>query len=357
MSWYQENKFAGTLLGITAVVSGALIYLGMSANSDASAAKQKEQAAVTKINALQKMKPFPNEENEKLLVEDLTSFAADTKAFQDKMLTFRPAEMPKIRANEFSGQVSGYVNKLNKYYSSKGVAFNDKEKPFYGMEAYADSMAKENHTVYLNYHRQALEWLFTTLADSGIDTLNHVYRAPVAEALGTVVKPVEAAKGKKKSKKKKNRKPAGLTSVSDNLPIEITFTGTEASLQKFLTDVAAGEDYFFAVKLLKIRNTEQDPVVISQATFAPVVEAVAEEAAPVDGLGGLDLDEGFDFTPGGGAGLEEDKEIIKQVIGDEKITAFIQLDLVLLKDAASVPIPRLKKDKPAKKSAKKPSTK
>lgn len=341
------------------MVSGALIYLGMSANSGADAAKQKEQAAVTKINALQAAKPYPSDENEKLLAEGLATFAADTKKFQDKMLAFRPEEMKKISANEFSGEVSKYVNKLNKYYRSKNIKLRAKEKPYYGMEAYAGTMAGEESTMHLNYHREALEWLFITLADSGIDSLDHVYRAPAAEALGKAAKPIAAAPSKSKSKKsksKKNSKPTGLTSVSDKLPIEITFTGSEASLQNFLTEVAAGEEYFFAVNLMKIRNEEQEPVVISKATFAaPVADAPAEDA-PAEG-GGLDLNQGFDFGGGGEFEVEEDKDIIKQVIGDEKISVFVQLDLILMKDAASVQIPRLKKEAPVKASPKKPATK
>jgi hypothetical protein len=343
MSWYQENKFAGTLLGITAVVSGALIYLGIGANSDATEAKEREQSAVTKINNLQSMKPFPSKENEELLVEDLEAFASEAKDFQNKLLAFRPEQMTKIRANEFSLEVSEYVKKLNKRFRTKGVEFPKTERPFYGMEAYRGKMAQDN--IYLNYHRQALEWLFMTLAGSDIDSLDHIYRAPVAETMES--KAVVATTGKRNTR---NQRPQGITSVADTLPIEITFTASEASLQKFLLEVAAGEEYFFSVKMMKIRNAELDPVTISKSTFAPVVEAAAEEASEgVDG--GLDLDTGFDFDKGGGAELSEDKEIIKQVIGDEKITVFLQLDLVLFKDAESVPIPRLKVNKTAKEPA------
>ena len=345
------------------MISGALIYLGMSANSDASAAKQKEQAAVNKINALQTNKPYPSKENEKLLLESLATFAADTKKFQDTLLKFRPEDMPKLSANQFSDEVSKYVNKLDTQFKAKKIAYTAKEKPYFGMEAYAGSMAPENATQYLNYNRLGLEWLFTTLADSGITSLNNVHRPLVAEALS---KPKEEAnpRGKKGKGRNKNQKPTGSTSVYDGLPIEITFTGTEASMQKFITDVAAGEDYFFAIKLIKIRNEEQEPVTISKATFAPAAEAApapeleaageGDDPAEAD-AGGEDLGLGGGFDIGGEEEFEaeEDPKIIKQVIGDEQITVFMQLELVLLKDAASVPIPRLKKEAPVKKSPKK----
>lgn len=356
MSWYQENKFAATLLGVTAVVSGVLVYLGMGASSEAAAANQKHQAAVSKINSLQAAKPYPNLENKELLADSLAAFAADAKKFQDTMLKFRPEVLPKLSPTEFSSEVSKHTNKLTAYFKSKKVALPEKPKVYFGMEDYATKMAPVTATRILNYQRQALDWLFTSLADSGIDSLENVYRAQVAEKLG---KPPTPAPTKKKKSNKKNRPGAtALTSVYDGLPIEIIFTGTEASLQKFVTQVSAGDEYFFAIKMMKISNEEQEPVTISKATFAPPVapEAPAPEgeegAAEPEGVFGDGLGDGFDLGGVEGFDLEVDKEIIKQVIGDEKITVFMQLELVLFKDAASVPIPGLNKAAPKKAPAK-----
>ncbi|MFT5904536.1 MAG: hypothetical protein ACI9E1_000120 [Cryomorphaceae bacterium] len=359
MSWYHENKFAATLLGVTVVASGALAYLGMSANSDADVARKKEQIAVKKIDALQAAKPYPNEENEQMLADGLAIFATDTKRFQDNMLTFRPEKMRRLSANEFNGEVSRYIRKLTSYYRSKEIELpNTKvKKSYFGMELYASNMANEAHISYLEYNRQALDWLFTTLANSGIEKINNIYRDPVAENLGDASKPAASPKGQR-SNKKKNVRPAALTSVYDGLPIEITFTGTEASLQKFMTKVAAGDEYFFAIKFLKIRNEEQEPVILSNATFAATaapVEGAVPVPAPADGAG-FALGTGFDFGEDAFPAAV-DKEIIKQVIGDERITVFMQLELVLFKEASSVIIPRLKKEKPLKKSSKKGSLK
>jgi hypothetical protein len=355
MSWYQENKFAATLLGVTVVVSGALFYLGKSANSDADAARQREQTAVKRINILQAAKPYPNMDNENMLADGLAIFAADTMKFQETMLKFRPEKMQKISANQFSSEVSKYINKLDRYYRSKKIAKTTKKKVSYGMEKYEANMAPEDSTLYLNYQRKALEWLFINLADSGIDSLNNVYRAPVAEILGKA--PEQTTRARKKSAKNRNNKPVDLTSVYDGLPIEITFTGTEVSLQKFVSAITAGDEYFFAIKFLKIRNEEQDPVTISSATFPPPKAQPEESAEPAPAGGaGFDLGTGFDLG-GNEFAMEADKEIIKQVIGDEKITVFMQLELVLFKEASSVTIPRLKKDKPVKGSSIKVSTK
>ncbi len=355
MSWIQENKFAATLLGVTVVASGALTFLGMGANSDADAARQRELVAVKKIDALQSAKPYPSLENERLLADSLAIFAADTKKFQDAMLTFRPKEMRELSPDQFSDEVSKYTKKLTRYYKSKNITLPNKGESYFGMELYKGSMANKDATRYLHYDRQALEWLFTTLADSGIEKLNNCYRAPIAETLGKAPKQVTAPRGRRANNR--NTQPAALTSVYEGLPMEITFTGTEASLQEFVTKVSAANEYFFAIKYLKVRNEEQDTVTISSATFKEPAATPKEgtEPAPVEGTG-FDLGAGFDFGVDESLALQ-DKEIIKQVIGDEKITVFMQLELVLFKEAPKVIIPRLKIDKPVKKSSKKVSTK
>lgn len=360
MSWYQENKFAATLMGVTIVVSGALVFLGKGAGSDADLARQREKAAVSKINAMQAAKPYPSKENEEMLEEGLVMYAEDASKFQEALLKFRPEEMEKLSPNRFSSEVSKHHNMLKAYYRSKKVEVPDKGNVFFGMEEYATKMAPESATSYLDYQRKGLQWLFMKLADSGIDSLKNVYRAPVAESLGNP-SPIKPAP-RRGSRANKNNVPQVITSVHEGLPIEITFTATEESLQKFLTEITASEEYFFAVKLLKIRNEEQDQVVISKATFAPPVvkpevpeEGEAPSPAPAEG-GGFDLGAGFDIG-GEEFAVEEDKEIIKQVIGDEKITVFMQLELVLYKEGSSIVIPRLKKEEPSKETPRKVTTK
>jgi hypothetical protein len=346
MSWIQENKVAASIIGATVVVCGVLYYMGNSANSDADAARKKERGLVNNINKLQSATPYPSKENEQMLAENLANFAADTKKFQEKMLTFRPEEMPPISANEFNGVVSKYINKLSVYYKSKDIELPEKGKSYFGMEMYEKKMAPEQATRYLNYNRKALEWLFITLADSGIEKLNNVYRDPKAEELAKPKPSVGPPTGGRAAL------PAAVTSVYDGLPIEITFTGTEASLEKFLTEVVAGEEYFFAIDYLKIRNEEQVPVTISKATFAPTAEATpTEKKADAGPFGGLDF--GGEAGPSFGEfgpEVEKDKEIIKQVIGDEKITVFIRLELVHFKEASDITIPRLVEEESANKS-------
>jgi len=338
MSWFQENKFAGTVLGVTAVVSGALVYLGFAARSEAGTAKEREIAAVKKIDTLQAAQTYPNEENERRLEENLMKFALEAKAFQEQFLSFRPDQMKTLSPDDFNGIVTAYFNKLQKYYSDRNVKTETNQH--FGLGTYANLLAKENDTAHLNYQREALEWLFMQLADAGINELVNVHRDTKVEAISMKAEEANDTSKSSKSKRKSKIAPGKTASekviVADTLPIEISFISNEESLQKFLTTVASSTEYFFTTKVIRVQNEETDPVSISARSFAPIVEISPEEEQG-EGFGIEDEEDVSDFG--------EDKTIIKQVLGSENIEVFVKLDLVLFKDASEVVLPRLEEKK------------
>lgn len=333
MSWFEENKFAGTLLGTTAVVSGVLVFFGMNFRSDASAARAQESGAVNKINTLQSNETYPDVSNEEALRGNLMTYAGNAKDFQGQILKFRPEKFNRLSPDVFNAELSKYFRKLNKLFSANNIEFKSKGKQHFGMGSYSGPMAKKADTAYLNYQRGALEWLFTELANSGIVSLDHVYRDPAAEILGSGVNKPEKTDRKRNKKKKIEAKDLN---VVHSLPIEITFTGSEASMQDFLTKVVASDEYFFNVKLLKILNEKRGAISIAASSFAPEVEDTEEEQ------GGGDDDFGFGGSGGGDNGKlsSNDDVILKQVVGSEKITVFLKLDLKLFLEADDVVIPR-----------------
>ncbi len=335
MNWFQENKFAGALLGTTAVVSGVLVFFGMSFRSGAAAARGDELVAVKKIDNLRADKTYPDADNEEALKKNLIAFASEAKEFQSQILEFRPEKFEKISPGAFNSEVSKYFKKLNNLYSSKKIGFKSKGKQHFGMGSYAGPMANQANTAYLSYQREALEWLFIELANSGIASLDHVYRDPVAEVLGGG-KPREE-KSKERRSNRRNKTQAEMK-VANSLPIEISFTGTEANMQDFLTKVASSEQYFFKLNLLKILNEKRNPISIKESSFAPVVEAAEGEISSDFG------DLGFESFGGADESTSSTEDtIIKQVAGNEMITAFVKLDLQLFSKASDVVIPIVEK--------------
>ncbi len=337
MSWYQENKFAATVMGATAFVSGVLVYIGMGFNSEADLAKRQEQRSVNEIDRLQSASLYPSAVNKEQLAREVEAFASEAKGFQEELLKYRPKVMAKLTQNEFSGEVTAFHRYLQDYYKEKGISLSKGASVYFGMEEYAKVTASESSTKLLNYQLKALKSLFKSLADSGIESLENVHRPQAAEA-------IIAKKGKSKSNSKRSKKRSRaktVSSVYDGLPIEVTFTGSEASMQEFFKSLVNNDDYFFTVKQFMVRNEKQERVSISKSTLAEKAELAAME---------------FD-DPGSKQKVNTKKEILKQVTGNENVTVFMLIELVLFHEASEVEIPGLAMNKQAEiKGAKKRET-
>ena len=334
MSWIQENKFVAGVLGATVVVSGVLFYLGYSARSEAEEIRGNANNAVAETNRLKLKQPFPTSDNKQLVITKVKNFTREAIAFQDSLIAFRPAEMPKLSPNAFGAKVSEHRGSLAKYYSDKGVALREGGKEVtFGLEAYAGGqMAKTDATRVLNYERKALEWMFKKLADAGPDSLDNVYRTAINEEANAAAVP--KGKGKKSSRNSNKKRGSGkITSVYRSLPIEVTFTGTEKALKEFIKELSNAEEYFFITRSVRIRNLKNESPDVSEGAFK-------EAPVAIDGFGGAD------FTAVEATG----QPILKQVTGTEKIKVHLKLDLALFKETSEVAFPgadKLKKKKPA----------
>jgi len=314
MSWIQENKFTAGVLGAAVVVSGVLFYLGFSARSEATLIRESTNSAVAKTNALKRNQPFPSSENKELVITKVRNFTAEALEFQQSLVAYRPAEMPKLSESGFGTKVSEHRDLLSKYYKEKNVALREGGKEVaFGLEDYAGGkLAKPEATRVLNYQRKALEWMFKKLADAGPDSLDNVHRTQIKEELNV------SSNSRKKTQKKQTK----VDSVYRALPIEVTFTGTEKALKEFIKELSNAEEYFFITRSVRVHNLQDESPDIKDGEFKEAPAALGE-------FGG----EGFIEVESSG------QPILKQVTGNEKIKVHLKLDLALFHEASEVPFP------------------
>jgi len=316
MNWIKENKFVTSTIGIAVVASGVLLYLGYSARSEAKITIEKSNSSISQINRLKVSSPFPNEKNKKKVVTGVANYAKDAMAFQNKLVAFRPGEMIQFSDRGFGTVMSEYRKHLTNYYREKGVALQGEgENVAFGLEEYrGGALAKGGATKLLNYQRSALEWVFEALADTGPTSLNNVFRTQLAEEISDIVE----AKPRKGKKTKKGQ-PKKL-SVYRELPVEITFTGSEKTLKDFLAKLSNAEKYFFVIRSVTIHNLVNESPSKKDAEF--------EDEAGSTGLDG----EAIVFA-------SSEKPILKQVTGTEEIKVHLKLGLLMFKDKTEVPYP------------------
>jgi len=329
MDWIKENKFAAALIGVTSVLVLLLTYVifGNSSKFDeVSASIEKEKSA---IKALKSSAIYPSKKNldeEKVKVRDYTASAI---ALQKQLMVFRPDNMPLDNPAGFANRLSKYRGSLEAKFKEKGV--DVPAETMFGFNRYTSTPIVKEATPVLGYQMEALKWLLSTLADTKPKQFLNIYRAPQPEEdpVSATPKKTPSKKPKKggKAKSKASAAPA-QSSVKPvrRMPIELTFRGTEEQFASFYGRVVNSQDYFFEVLGLRIQNQKVTPPTEAEASMP--------KAAGFGGLGGDFEIEGDDASKDDES--ENDRVILKQVLGAEPITVHMSLSLVLFADPEEV---------------------
>jgi len=333
MSWIQENRFAAGLGGITAVAAAGLIFWGISASSGYNQALEDYKASAAKIDEMEGGKLYPDEDNLSGKEKAVKDYAASVADLQKAFDRFRAPTPPSVDPADFSAA-------LIKARDAAAKAITDAkgEVPaefFLGFEAYKDSPVKKEATGILTYEMEAISQLVAGLAASGPVKLTNVYRAPLPEEDG---KPFD---GKGKSYRA--------------LPLELSFTAAEPTFRKFLSSLDDSGKYYYVIRSMRISNEKIKAPTAADGVFKTEEGAAAAEgtgasappaADPFGGAGGFVLPEDTPATPPAGetppaaapeaapaAAPGDEGAVLQQVMGSEKINAFLRIDIIQFLEA------------------------
>jgi len=331
MSWIQENRFAAGLGGITLVAAGGLIFWAMAGSSKYNKAKEEYATAVAAVDGMEGAKLYPNDANlkaKKVAVED---YDKAVQAMQKAFDAYRAPTPPNVEPDAFN-------EALRKAKDTATAAFeaSKTELPpefFLGFEKYTNSPVKREATGILTFEMEAMSQLAANLAAAAPAKLLNIYRETLPEEDG------KTFDGKGKSYR--------------TLPIEIAFNGTEDSLRKFLSSLDDSGKYYFVVRSMRVSNEKAKAPTAADGQFKTEEGGAAAPAAggaaadPFGGAGGFVLpgeepaappagDAAAPATPAApAAAAGGDGVILQQVLGSEKINAFLRIDIVqFLPDAA-----------------------
>jgi hypothetical protein len=326
----QKNFFIG-YGAVTAVIAGVLGYMGLSA----SGAREETAAtleAKTKELASIKGKPvFPKDEFARKLTEkvDAQRDAVDKlhAAVEKYML---PAEAT-VDAGQVQSKLVKYTDQL-KALAAAGPKVNlpPKEGFAMGLGRYVSAAPTASAAPYVNFVLEGVNYLATDLIRSGVSSIDVLEVPEMAwekdAPAPAAPNPADRNKAKAKSTKGKtdpNAKPTGKKAdapaldesvVMDRYRVLIQFTGAEAAVQEALNRLASsGEGApFFVINNMRIENEQKDGPT-KQGSFQPT---------PVEGANRA--------TTSDGAAAPIDPEVIdlRFILGSEKVTVFLDLDLL-----------------------------
>ncbi len=292
MNWIKENKFLAGFLGAMVAglaVFGFLLYSSWSHYSEVTDNYRRQSA---ELSRLQKLAPFPNEENLKKLRQQKDAYVLAIVGLQKNLSSMEyplePLE-PAAYQDILRKTVSAVVEKANK----NGVKLPDK---FYGgLEVYQTAPPKDAAAATaLGRELKAIELVVNTLLDCKIDAITSITRTPLPEEGGAKTTGPAAAGGK-----------AGPGPLVKKHSFTIGFTADQSSLRRALNEISSAREQFLIVRMLRIKNeNEKGP------------------SRGGDASGGL---------PGSlpvASGTGSEPNALKFVVGTEKLNALAVIDIV-----------------------------
>lgn len=355
--WIKENKFEAALLGIVILAAIGAFVVGGKKGGEYQLQKDLYADNARKKATLESKNPYPNEPNVEAYENEVAEYRSVIDKLQEEFLAFRPKDFANVTPAAFTQQLNAAKQQLRDLYQAEGIEFPENEWQL-GFSQYTDSPPRDDATAYLKYELEALEWLFTTLAESSPSALLNVYRAELPVEKGQPMEGGEEDSGGRRSRPR--RIGTEETPPYYELPVELTFKAPEPAVREFLSELVSNDQYFFVIRSLRIQNEKRDS--------APEKDDVEFDAAPAGGGGGNDaFDNAFenelipaDPAPGDPApgefppldgdlppldqpalpGLEPSGErILGQVLGSEELFVFLELELLLFKPAEAVAMP------------------
>jgi hypothetical protein len=316
MSWIQENRFAAGLGGITAVAAAGLIAWGVSAGKKYGAAKEAYTAAADAVSSMEGEKLYPNDDNRQAKEKAVKDYEAAVDGLQKAFKPFASATPPNIEPDQFNENLLKAKEVVAKAFADAGCEIPGEF--FLGYEAFTNSPVKKEATGILSYEMEGIGQLLTYLAASNPVKLLNIHRPQLAEEEG----------GTFDAKDKSFRA----------LPVELSFTGTEASLRAFLSSLDDSEKFYYVVRSMRVMNEKTTAPTAADGQFK--TDEAEEPAAGGDAFpdaGGFVLpgEEPAAEAPAEGEKPAEEAApagdtgaILQQVLGSEKINVFLRIDIV-----------------------------
>ena len=342
MSWIQENKFVAGLIGVTAIIGGGIVYFGLSQGGAYAEKLESYEELKGQYASLEKTVPYPSQENLDSRERGIAQYGKSIEEVSAKLNAYGPESMKKLSPEQFNDARVKVSNDLRKAFAA-----GETELPAgteFGFEKYASASAKSATTPKLAYQLGATEWLLTKLAAVKPSALNNINRLPLDVETGNAEEDVE----NQKPRRGRGKEVTMDVKPYETMPMELSFTANEASVRDFLKEMVSSEDYFYAIRALRIRNEQQSAPSEKDANFPQVTSA-----APLTGGASASAADPFaGFNPGSSASagdaaveaadtpepepIKVSERILKQVLGNEELEVHVVFDVLLFKTKPAV---------------------
>jgi hypothetical protein len=305
MTWIKENRFLAILSAATLLGAAALYYVGAVQASRHDQAKAAFDEAAEAASSYERSALYPKSENVAGKEKALGEYRKSVDSVQTAFENFRPKELKNTSAQDFTNRLKEADSTIRKAFEAAGTSVPDSF--FVGFENYRTSLARPDATGILEYQLGTIQTLLLDLAAAKPTEFRNLHRPALPEEDGQSFTPAADA-------------------VSRALPLEITFTGSEESVRKFISAAAKPSNPFYVIRALRVTSAKKD---------APKAEDAQFDAPPAGNPNSSSTDPTAPDT--GSAAAPSTGRILSQVLGSENVNVFLRLELLEFLPAKKLP--------------------
>ena len=230
MTWFRENPLLGRFLIVFGVCTICAVWFFFSVKGDFDEASTRLANAASELNRLERLAPFPSEENLRKMKAHAEDYASALTKLKDE-LKMHVAPVAPMSPSEFQSHLRVAMNVVADKARTNKVKLPDRF--FLGFDEFASALPNESAAPLLGQELAQIEWLVDGLLDARVESVSALRRAPLREERGQTTK---------------------KTDLLERNVVELTFVSTPAATRKVVNQIAGASQQFCIIRLLHIRN-------------------------------------------------------------------------------------------------------
>ena len=243
MDWFKRNPFTGALVALTVVLAAAAAYFLYGAHGRFAAEEARFEEQQASLQSLQSEKPFPNEENVRLVREEV----GQARAMLGEIGKSFATETPAVTPQEFQDQLREMVNDIVSRAEANGITLG--EDFYLGFESYEVQPPAAAAAGPLALQLKSIHAVASILVDARVREINAFVRAPLASE--------QPAKSDEDGERPKRDRPKDDKEALPDLvlaPFDVTFSADQSAFRTAFNELLSSDPPVF-IRLVAVTNS------------------------------------------------------------------------------------------------------
>lgn len=244
--WFNQNPWLGKFVMIAAGATLAAVILLFVTRGKYEQAVARFNEASAERSRLERLDPFPTEDNFKKMQVYVEGYRADLDKFKAELKTHvlpLPADLP---ANEFQTRLRQAITETTD--KARGAKMKLPEPFFLGFDEFTAALPNATAAPLLGQELTQIQQLMNILIDARVESVVDFKRTPLAEEGGPAKTPTPAP----------GRKPGPAGSESAKLlergVVDFRFVAVPSAARKAINQIASATEQIYVIRTLHVRN-------------------------------------------------------------------------------------------------------